>query len=108
VGDLRQNRGRFEAEPWSVWDRFGAEFSGFLGSIFTPFFGVPSLADLPVYGRFRDLRRRFWPVLDAFSNVLLDGVLNDQVHPASTAMLDRLLAVTSRVSKGVHQVAHLL
>jgi hypothetical protein len=78
VGDSGQNCGRFGTD-------LGAEFSGFFGLHFYPFFGPLAFADLPVYRRFRDLRRRFWPVLDAFSNVLLVPLLHVFGAPSECA-----------------------
>ena len=95
----------------------------FLGSIFTPFLGrwrSRICVYMDVSGDWSAGRD---PFSDVFWTVLFDTLLHDfggtllqvfsqlvrcLLHAVSTGMSDRLLAVTSRVPKGVHQVAHLL
>jgi hypothetical protein len=47
-------------------------FGAVLTVNFDPLFARFVEEDLRVYLRFRDLKCRFWPFLDAFLNVLLD------------------------------------
>jgi hypothetical protein len=82
-------RGRFGAEPWEirgrtvvglgqVWDRFGAEFSGFLGSIFTPFLAFLRPPWSPVEWTFR----RFGPIVIGLARPLF--------RPLLVPLLDRV------------------
>ena len=65
---LGQNCGPFGTELWSAWDRFGTEFSGFLGSIFTPFLAFLRPPWSPVEWTFR----RFGPIVIGLARPIFD------------------------------------